>query len=175
MPGADGSPGDSLLAVRDARATEILERLRSGGGRITSARTLVVEVLVAGPNHHVTAPEVVDAVRAVDPAFHESTVYRTLERLEELGVVTRIEVTGGAAVYHLPMQAHHHLLCERCGRITGGDPRLLAEVAARLLADHGFVLRPQAVTLPGRCADCADRAAVDAPPAAGGHPARHPH
>ncbi|QXC63088.1 transcriptional repressor [Aquihabitans sp. G128] len=138
----------------DARAAEILDRLRDGGGRITHARKLVVEVLVGGASHHVTAPEVVEAVRAVDPDFHESTVYRTLDRLAELGVVTRIEVAGGTAVFHLPEQAHHHLVCEGCGAIIGADPELLAAVAARLRAEHGFVLRAEAVTLPGRCAAC---------------------
>ncbi|MCU1356632.1 MAG: hypothetical protein JWM89_2050, partial [Acidimicrobiales bacterium] len=43
---------------------------------------------------------------------------------------------------------------ERCGRVIGADPELLADVAARLLVDHGFVLREEAVTLPGRCAPC---------------------
>lgn len=139
----------------DDRATEILDRLRASGGRITQSRKLVVDVLVSGPSHHVTAPEVVEAVRAVDPDFHESTVYRTLDRLSDLGLVTRIEAVGGPAVYHLPEEAHHHLVCDRCGRIIGTEPGLLADVAARLARDHGFVLRPEAVTLPGHCADCA--------------------
>ncbi|CAN5700762.1 Fur family transcriptional regulator [soil metagenome] len=158
----------------DARATEILDRLRDGGGRITHARKLVVEVLVGGSSHHVTAPEVVDSVRAVDPDFHESTVYRTLDRLAELGVVTRIEVAGAAAVYHLPERAHHHLVCEGCGAILGADPELLSAVAARLLAEQGFVLRSEAVTLPGRCADCTRRAG-DPPAAPVEPPEPHPH
>jgi Fur family transcriptional regulator, ferric uptake regulator len=140
--------------VADDRAEEILDRLRAGGGRVTRSRRLVVGALLDGPGHHVTAPEVVEAVRRVDPAFHESSVYRTLDRLTELGLVTRIEVAGGPAVFHLPRRAHHHLVCERCGRIAGASTDLLADVAERLASEHGFALRAEAVTLPGRCAAC---------------------
>lgn len=158
-----------MRVVTDLRADEMLARFRASGGRVTESRRLVVDALLGGDSHHVTAPEVVEAVRAVDPDFHESTVYRTLDRLTELGLVTRIEAAGGAAIYHLPHDAHHHLVCDRCGRTTGADPDLLADVAARLAREHGFVLRPEAVTLPGRCADCtalADGAEVPAAPRA---------
>ena len=140
--------------MADERTEAILERFRARGGRVTAARTVVVEALVRGPGHHLTAAEVVARVRSVDPDVHESTVYRNLDALAELGVVTRIEGAGGAVVHHLPEQAHHHLVCERCGRVSGADPELLAAVASQLVADHGFVLREEAVTLPGRCAAC---------------------
>ena len=155
------------------RADEILDQLRARGDRVTLARKAVVEALVSGPGHHPTAPEVVERVRAVDPDFHESTVYRTLDRLAELGIVTRIEGAGGAVVHHLPDAAHHHLLCDQCGNVIGTDPKLLAAVARKVLAEHGFVLRPDAITLPGRCASCVTdpergRAGAD-------HPHRHDH
>lgn len=142
---------------------------------MTRSRRLVVEALLGGLGHHVTAPEVVEAVRRVDPAFHESTVYRTLDRLTELGLVTRIEVAEGPAVFHLPRRAHHHLVCERCGRIVGASPELLAEVADRLAAEHGFVLRPEAVTLPGRCAACDDGDVAAAGSPSSGHAHGHDH
>lgn len=115
----------------------------------------MVEALVGGPGHHLTAPQVLDALRRTDAQFHESSVYRTLDRLVEIGAVTRIDVSGGSTVYHLPARAHHHLVCDRCGRISGADPDLLSGVAEQVRRDQGFVLRDEAVTLPGRCHDCA--------------------
>lgn len=106
------------------------------------------------PGHHVTAPQVLDAVRRTEPQFHESSVYRTLDRLAEIEVVTRIDVSGGSTVYHLPARAHHHLVCEQCGAISGAAPDLLAAVAAQVRQDQGFVLRDEAITLPGLCRDC---------------------
>ncbi len=115
----------------------------------------MVEALVGGPGHHLTAPQVLEAVRRIDGQFHESSVYRTLDRLVEIGAVTRIDVSGGSTVYHLPARAHHHLVCDGCGRISGADPDLLAAVADQVRRDQGFVLRDEAVTLPGLCGECA--------------------
>lgn len=127
---------------------------------MTAARRAVVEALVIGP-HHTTVAEVLAAVRRHDPDAQESTVYRTLDRLVELEVVTPIETAGGATTFHLPSVAHHHLVCDRCGRVTGAAPDLLDEVAERLRSEHGFDLRADAVTLPGRCVDCAAPSPAD--------------
>lgn len=155
--------------------TAILARVRAHGGRVTASRTAVIDALVHGPTHHVTAQDLISALRQRDPTFHESTVYRTLERLVALDVVTRIDVDGGAAVYHLGASAHHHVVCERCGRVVGVDASLLEPVARRLRRDHGFVLRSDAVTLPGRCVRC-EAAPTDAGTDAGpGHGLTHDH
>jgi Fur family ferric uptake transcriptional regulator len=140
------------------RVEEILGRFRAGGGRVTEPRRAVVHALVASTHHHVTVPALLQALRQVDPDVHESTVYRTLDRLADLGVVTPIEQPGGPTVYHLPERAHHHLVCEGCGRIVGASPDLLTSVGERLAAEHGFALRHEAVTLPGLCAECAGAA-----------------
>lgn len=140
--------------MEHTRVDAILERLRSDGGRVTAARRHVVEVLVALEGHHVTAPELVAAVRAADPDAQESTVYRTVDRLVAHEILTPIETAGGATTFHFSTAAHHHLVCERCGRVLGAAPDLLAEVADRLRREHGFELRADAVTLPGRCIDC---------------------
>ena len=121
---------------------------------MTAARRHVVEVLVALDGHHVTAPELVAAVQAADPDAQASTVYRTIDRLVAHAILTPIETAGGATTFHFATAAHHHLVCDRCGRVQGAAPDLLADVAERLRRDHGFDLRADAVTLPGRCLDC---------------------
>lgn len=147
--------------MENARVDAILDRLREGGGRVTEARRRVVEALVVGDGHHVTAPELVAAVRHLDADAQESTVYRTLDRLVAVGVLTPIETAGAATTFHFATAAHHHLVCDRCGRVTGAPPDLLDGVAERLSAEHGFVLRSDAVTLPGRCVDCSSPAPAD--------------
>jgi Fur family ferric uptake transcriptional regulator len=138
----------------DRRAQAILERLRGRGVRLTAPRVAVVDALVRAPAHHVTAGDLVDQLRRQDPTFHESTVYRSLERLVEAGVVTRIEVDAGPVVYHLARDPHHHVVCDRCGRVIGVPADLLDDVARALRDTHGFALRADAVTLPGRCLVC---------------------
>ena len=136
-----------------SRVDEVLEGMRAAGARITASRRSVVDALLSGPGHHVTAGDLLDHLRRDDPEFHESTVYRTLDLLVELSVITRIEADG-VAVYHLAHRAHHHVVCDRCGRVFSVDPEVLAPVADQLRDDYDFVLRSDAVTLPGRCVDC---------------------
>ena len=140
--------------MSDAVVASILDRMRAEGGRVTTSRVAVVEAIVRGPAHHLTAADLVEQLRAVNPTFQESTVYRTLDRLVSLGAMTRIEVDGGPAVFHLAHSAHHHVVCEACGKVVGVQAELLASVARRLHREYGFELRADAVTLPGRCVDC---------------------
>jgi Fur family ferric uptake transcriptional regulator len=138
-------------------AEVILERLRDEGGRVTATRRIVVEAMLASPSHHLTAADVVEAVRRTAPDFHPSTVYRTLDRLTALGVVDRIQIGPGPAVHHLTHRPHRHLVCESCGAVQEAPADLLDAVAARVEALHGFRLNPAVTPLHGRCAACASR------------------
>lgn len=110
--------------------------------------------MVASADHHLTAAEILAAVRADDPDFYESTVYRTLDRLVELGVVERVQLGAGGAVFHLPHQPHHHLVCDLCGEVTEVPAAVLARVAGELRRAHGFELT-SSLSLSGTCAGCA--------------------
>jgi Fe2+ or Zn2+ uptake regulation protein len=146
----------------DERSNEIVDRLRRGGGRVTRSRRAVIDALVRGPGHHMTAAEIVAAIRADDPEFYESTVYRTLDRLLALGVIERVQLGAGGAVFHLPQAPHHHLVCEHCGEVLEIPATLLDDLAGQIHAEHGFRLRPSASTLVGSCRRCADAAASSA-------------
>lgn len=138
-----------------------MERIRASGGRVTQSRRMVVERIVAGGEHHVTAPELIDALRDVDPDFHESTVYRVLERLTELQVVEPVHVRSGVTIFHLAedRHQHHHLVCDTCGSVTETSSDLLDDVAARAAARHDFTVKVDSpATLVGRCASCRDGA-----------------
>jgi Fur family transcriptional regulator, ferric uptake regulator len=124
----------------DDTLDDILDRLRRDGGRVTASRRAVIDAMLTSTSHHMTAADVVDAVRADHPDFHESTVYRTLERLADLGVIARIQIGPGPAVFHLS--------------VAEAPAGLLGAVAARVRRDHGFVLDPGATPLHGLCASC---------------------
>lgn len=134
-------------------ATAILDRIRAGGGRITPARRAILAELVGGA-HHRTAAELAEAVQARLPDVHESTVYRFLDALTDLGVVEHVHLGHGPAVYHLVDSAHHHLLCETCGSVIEVPRSLLDGVARRVRDRYGFRLRPRHFALVGRCGSC---------------------
>lgn len=136
-------------------ADEILSLLRSRGDRITGARRAVVEALLAGDDHHVTADEVAARVSVAHPEVHRATVYRTLERLQQLGVVTHVHLGHGPSTFHLEDRPHHHAVCSTCGTVVEVPLAALDDLAARLREEHGFELSAQHFALSGRCRDCA--------------------
>lgn len=144
---------------------EILSLLRAHGDRVTGSRRAVVEALVAG-DHHVTADEIVARVAERDAAggaghagrgdadAHRATVYRTLDRLEELGVVSHVHLGHGPSTFHLDHRPHHHAVCSSCGAVVELPVDALDALATELRDEHGFELAPQHFALTGRCRAC---------------------
>ena len=70
------------------------------------------------------------------------------------GVIDRIQIGAGPAVFHLSVAEHHHLVCDSCGAVEEAPPDLLEAVAARLRSEHGFALDARATPLHGLCVAC---------------------
>jgi Fur family ferric uptake transcriptional regulator len=136
--------------------TEILELLRGEGGRVTIGRRAIVRALLNGPDHHVTADDVARMVQAEHPDVHLSTVYRTLDTLEHHGVVDRVNLGPGGAVYHLSDHAHHHLVCEVCGTVIEIPGSLFTRLARTVDERYGFELSDRHIAVNGRCPRCRD-------------------
>ena len=136
------------------RLDRILEQLRAGGGRITPARRALVGALLAADSH-VTADDLAEVVQRSHPDVHQSTIYRTLDVLEELGVVDHVHLGHGRAVYHLLDDPHQHLVCEVCEDVIEVPDALFRPLAEELARDYGFTLRPNHFAVLGRCAACA--------------------
>lgn len=132
----------------------ILDELRREGGRVTSVRRAVVDGLVTAPDHHVTAENLAEAVQGRHPDVHLSTIYRTLEALERLGVVEHVHLGHGRAVYHLRDHPHHHLVCESCGAVVEVPNEVFADLEARVRRDYGFTAHLRHFAVLGRCRDC---------------------
>jgi len=137
------------------RAERILQLLRADGIRITLARRALVQALVSAPDHHVTADDLADAVNRARPDVHRSTVYRTLDALEQAGVIEHVHLGHGRAVYHLTDDRHLHLVCERCGGVAEVPESVFGPLKECLQIDHGFVVDSRHFALPGLCQTCA--------------------
>jgi Fur family ferric uptake transcriptional regulator len=156
------------LASGPASLETVRDLLRSRGLRWTPQRRTLVEVLAA-TDGHVTGAELVERCRAVDPATIPSTVYRTLDVLEELGFVRHGHGADGREEFHvLPSEEHGHLHCQGCGASWEIGPEEAAELIEPLERSRGFAIDLSHVTIVGRCADCRARDARDAREARGG-------
>jgi Fur family transcriptional regulator, ferric uptake regulator len=135
---------------------ETLRRtLHERGFRMTPQRQLVLDAVQQ--LGHATPEQICASVQRQAPAVNITTVYRTLDLLERLGVVRHTHLGHGAPTYSAREHEHVHLVCHRCGGVTEVPTDLLDDLAVRLRTDHGFRLDATHVALSGACADCVDR------------------
>lgn len=127
--------------------------LRARGYRLTPQRQLVLEAV--GDLGHATPEEISAAVRRVASGVNISTVYRTLELLEELGLVRHTHLGHGAPTYSAAGNDDHvHLVCRDCDGVEEASTDLVADVVARLAQEKGFTVDVGHFALFGRCKEC---------------------
>jgi Fur family ferric uptake transcriptional regulator len=127
--------------------------LRERGLRLTAQRQLVLEAV--HELGHATPDQVHAAVARTAAGVNISTVYRTLELLEGLGLVRHTHLSHGAPTYHAAtVDEHVHLVCRGCGRIDEISPRVLDGVIEQLREQHGFRVDVGHVSLFGTCTEC---------------------
>jgi Fur family transcriptional regulator, ferric uptake regulator len=129
------------------------EELRARGYRVTPQRQLVLEAISV--LDHATPEEIAERVQQTARGVNISTIYRTLELLDKIGLVTHSHLNHGAPTYHLASDANHaHLVCQNCGRITEVSPDGIKPLVVALQQGQGFETDVTHLTVFGRCADC---------------------
>ncbi len=129
------------------------ERLRGSGYRLTPQRELILAAVER--LGHATPDEVLAEVHEHSSAVNVSTVYRTLEVLEELGLVRHAHLSDRAPTYHsVSDHEHFHLVCRNCQAVISVDPDVLTPLLERLDTDHGFAADVGHLTVFGTCASC---------------------
>jgi Fe2+/Zn2+ uptake regulation proteins len=132
---------------------ELADLLRERGLRATSQR-VVMHRLVRDRARHLSAEELLSEASKQLPGVSLPTVYATLELFEQLGVVRRVNGGGGTLLWDTRADAHHHMICRRCGRIEDLETPLDLERARRAAARSGFEPDRAEVVVTGLCADC---------------------
>ena len=132
--------------------------LRNKGYRLTPQRELVLQAVDS--LGHATPDEVLAKVREYSAAVNISTVYRSLELLEELGLVRHTHLTDRAPTYHSKATPDHvHLVCRDCGAVLEAIPAEFEDLCESLKATHGFVADVGHLTVFGSCAPCSTASA----------------
>ncbi len=147
-------PGEAL---EQALRSGLSAQLRAKGYRLTPQRQLVLQAV--GELGHGTPDEIVTAVRRTASGVNISTVYRTLELLEELGLVTHTHLGHGAPTYSVATDDDHvHLVCRDCGDVSEAPPDVIARFVRELAATSGFSVDVGHFAVFGRCATCSEHA-----------------
>jgi Fur family ferric uptake transcriptional regulator len=153
---ANGAQKERVSGSRTAGSltARLQAAVRERGQRWTEQRQLIVDVLAASDGH-ATGAELVERVRAQDPAATPSTVYRTLDLLEELGLARHHHGPDGRETYHLEETTEHgHLHCRRCGTEQELDAAGAAPILKAIKGATGFTADLDHLSLQGLCATC---------------------
>jgi Fur family ferric uptake transcriptional regulator len=135
----------------------LVEALRARGLRLTAQRQLVLDAVRR--LGHATPEEIHAAVAETVSGVNITTVYRTLDLLADLRLVTHTHLTHGPPTYHSADDDRHvHLVCRECQGVTEVEPALFDAVAARVLKEYGFEADVEHLALFGLCGEC--RAAI---------------
>ena len=131
-----------------------IERFRHLRLRVTPQRVLVMEALATNGGH-MTADEIMRWTAERYPAINLATIYRTLDLLTSVGLVTQTDLGSGASEFELVGDTlHHHLVCEQCGAVTEIDDAMLVPMRERLLREYGFRASARHIGLFGVCKEC---------------------
>jgi Fe2+ or Zn2+ uptake regulation protein len=133
---------------------DLSARLRARGQRVTSQR-LLIHAALRELGRHATADEVLSAVSPRLPGVSLPTIYATLELLEELGLVRRVNAGAGPVLWDPRSEHHHHMACRRCGRVEDVEVELDATGPAAAARRAGFEPERVELLVSGLCADCA--------------------
>ena len=138
----------------DVQTRWIGRKLSNLGYRLTPQRLMILRA-VEEADSHISAEEIYAQVRARYPQMNISTVYRTLELVKELGLVTETDMGDGRVRYHCMGKGHHHhLVCQRCGAIIDMEESILSSLWAEIRQRYDFKVDMKHLAFFGLCPRC---------------------
>lgn len=145
-----------LMQQQTGSSANWLAALQQAGYRLTAPRQAVVEIIANSP-FLLDPQNIHDQARQVYPRLGLVTVYRTLEKLEELGLVQRVHHPDGCQAFIAATRGHQHLLiCERCSRVQyfSGDGERMDRLMDSVAEESGYQIKDHWLQLFGLCSEC---------------------
>lgn len=135
------------------------ERLKETGFKITPQRRAIVEILLKHKDKHLSSEEIYDLVRVECPEIGLATVYRTMQLLDDVGAISKLNLDDGCIRYELDLDDsdahnHHHLICKNCGCIIEVKEDLLESIEEQIQKIYKFNILDHDVKFYGLCEDC---------------------
>lgn len=134
------------------------EKLKEKGYKLTPQRRATLDVIIDNRGKHLNTEEIYDLVKEKCPDIGLATVYRTLQLLDEMQVILKINLDDGCSRYefntHEDDHQHHHLICQNCGGVTEVEIDLLEHLEEEIERSHDFQINDHKVKFFGICSKC---------------------
>ena len=143
---------------------KVKDLLREKGLKVTSQRLMVLNILSAHGDEHLTVEEIYDLAKEESPEIGLATIYRTVQVLLELHVIEKVTFDDGFARYELNGEEtgsghrHHHAICTQCGKVYSLEADLLDTLEKQVFESLGFEVTDHEVKLYGLCSACRRKA-----------------
>ena len=138
--------------------SKLKENLKAQGYKLTPQRRAIVDSIVCSEGKHLTAEEIYDIVKEDCPEIGLATVYRTIAMLEELGIVSRLDLGDNISRYELVHEEenhqHHHLICNKCSKVIEVEGDLLDSLEQNIEEKYKFRIKDHSVKFFGICNEC---------------------
>lgn len=136
---------------------KIKELLKDKGFKLTPQRRSVLNIILENDGQHLSTEEIYDLVKISCPEIGLATVYRTMQVLDELGLVYKHNFDDGRVRYEMTQNEdhqHHHLICKKCGKVIEVEEDLLEQLETQVENKYGFSITDHNVKFFGYCSTC---------------------
>jgi Fur family ferric uptake transcriptional regulator len=137
----------------------VSEKLKKKGYKFTPQRRAILEVVTEHSGKHLSSEEIYDYVKVKSPEIGLATVYRTVQLLVELDVLSKLNLDDGFVRYEIDdhdedQHHHHHLICSECGKIMEVKEDLLDSLEAEIESKYAFQIKDHKLKFFGLCESC---------------------
>ncbi|MFA9398355.1 MAG: Fur family transcriptional regulator [Clostridiaceae bacterium] len=133
-------------------------KIKSAGYKLTLQRRSVLDTMILHEGKHLTIEELYDIVKEGCPEIGLATVYRTMQLLEDISVVSKLNLNDGCLRYELVHEGeyhhHHHLICTKCGKVIEVEGDLLEPLETSIQNKYDFKIINHSVKFYGLCSEC---------------------
>lgn len=137
---------------------KLKNNLKEKGYKLTPQRRAILDIIIKNEGQHLTTEEIYDKVKMDCPEIGLATVYRTVQLLEELGVISKLDLNDGCGRYELVHEdenhRHHHLICTKCGSVIEVQGDLLEVLEHNIEQKYNFKVMDHSVKFFGLCSEC---------------------
>ena len=142
----------------DINIDDIKEKLKKKGYKLTTQRRAILDSIVSNRGNHLSSEEIYDIVKLKYPEIGLATVYRTLQLLEQINVISKVNFDDGCSRYELNTNSkdhhHHHLICLGCGKVMEVKLDLLENLEHEIEKEGKFKIVDHNVKFFGYCSKC---------------------
>lgn len=130
-----------------------LKTLKEKGLKLTPQRRMIVDI-IHDEADHLTAEDIIRSMQIKMPGVNKSTIYRTLDLLEQNGCVIKSESDDHFIYHHAEQGHHHHLICLKCGKTIECSNSLFIPLEKLLHEQYGFKTEFTHLVISGLCNNC---------------------